>query len=149
MVPDASFLNPRRCWFYWDPAPLDKQRTSALDFIGSSMLDVLWSSAHFRVLNWVQYWQWSKSIKIQFFHTQKKEIFPFLGDTQKYTEGQRNNWFQLTVTFSEWHGHYFMLKTFISRKYFYYEKQNCSQKESLKETKCKFKFAEVIFLVRV
>ena len=48
--PDASFLNPLRCWIYGDPAALDKQRTSALGFKGSSILGLKRSSTGCRIL---------------------------------------------------------------------------------------------------
>ena len=42
---------------------------------------------------------------------------------------------QLTVIFSELHGHHFILKTLISRKSFYYKKQNCRKKGITQENK--------------
>ena len=49
-IQEASFLNPLRCWIYGDPAALDKQRTSALGFKGSSILGLKRSSTGCRVL---------------------------------------------------------------------------------------------------
>ena len=49
-VQEASFLNPLRCWIYGDLAALDKQRTSALGFKGSSILGLKQSSTGCRVL---------------------------------------------------------------------------------------------------